>query len=107
MNFDKPTVARSGITALIAAMIFVTAITIVSDLYLPLKDWLKNTHGHHWVGKGIWTVILFLFFAVISYPLFKRNVCALSPRLVRLAGHFAIFASIAILLFFVYEYLKH
>jgi hypothetical protein len=88
-------------------MIFVIAITIVSDLYLPIKDWLKATHGHHWVGKGIWTVVLFVFFATVSYPLFKRNVCELTPRMVNNAAHVAVFATLAITAFFVYEYMNH
>jgi len=107
MNFDKPTIARTGIHALIVAMIFVTAITIISDLFPPVKNWLAATHGHHWVGKGIWTVILFSLFTVVAYPLLKRNQCALSPTLVRNAGHLAIVAGVLITLFFLYEYLSH
>ena len=107
MTIDKPTVIRASISALIVAMIFVTAVTVISDLYIPLKDWLRETHGHHWVGKSIWTVLLFILSATIMYPLLKRNQCALSPRLVFFAGHVAVFASIIITLFFVYEHLSH
>ncbi len=107
MRIEKSTVVRTALSSLIVAMIFVTAITIVSDLVPSVKDWLKNTHGHHWVGKGIWTAFLFVFFSLVSYPLFKRNVCNLSPRVVRFAGHIAIAAAITMTLFFVYEYLKH
>jgi hypothetical protein len=107
MNIDKTTVTRTSVYALISAMIFVTGITIIADLVVPIKTWLASTYGHHWVGKGIWMLLLFTIFTVVSYPLFKRNVCDLSPRSVRLAGHFAILASIMITLFFVWEYLKH
>jgi len=66
----------------IAAVIFITAVTIGADLYLPLKGWLKNVFSHHWVGKSsgqaseekinkalkvlIWTVILGSL-AIISF----------------------------------------
>ncbi len=102
MHIDKTILTRTSVSSLIIAMIFVTAITILADLVPSIKDWLKNTHGHHWVGKGIWTVLLFTFFTIVSYPLFKRNVCDLSPRAVIMAGRLAIAASGVITLFFVY-----
>lgn len=46
--------------AAVAATAFVTVITIVADLQLPLKDWLKATFTHHWIGKGVLAAVVFV-----------------------------------------------
>ena len=104
MTLDKTTFTRTSIFALIVAMIFVTGITIITDLVPPVKSWLTATHGHHWVGKGIWTVILFVSFIVFAYPVFKRKQYPLTPTLVRNTAYLAIIASVLITLFFIYEF---
>jgi hypothetical protein len=106
MTFDKITFTRSGATALIVTMIFITGITILADLIIPVKTWLASTYGHHWVGKGILSVVLFIVLTALSYPLMKRNVCNLSPKVVLLSAYLAIFGSFAMTFFFMYEYFK-
>lgn len=93
--------------AVIVSSLFVATITVIADLVLPIKDWLKNTYGHHWVGKGIWVLILFVFFTVTSYPFLRKNSCDLSPKMVYAAGHFALVSTLIITAFFLYEYLAH
>ena len=63
MNKDK--LVLSIIKSAIITIIFIALITIGADLYVPLKDWLKVTFSHHWVGKGILSAILFAVLIVI------------------------------------------
>jgi|SRR3990172_7632185 len=63
MNKDK--LVLSIIKSAIITIIFIALITIGADLYVPLKDWLKATFSHHWVGKGILSAILFAVLIVI------------------------------------------
>lgn len=48
------------------AIITVAVLTIVGELYKPLKDWLAETFTHHWIGKG---VISFIGFYIVGYIL--------------------------------------
>lgn len=44
----------------IAAVIFITVITVAADLYLPLKNLLADVFYHHWIAKGVLSIIIFL-----------------------------------------------
>ncbi|TRZ54772.1 hypothetical protein D4Q76_01700 [archaeon] len=46
-------------------IVFITAITITADIYPALKVLLKETFGHHWIGKSVLATILWLAFALI------------------------------------------
>lgn len=98
------------------AVIFVVIITIAGELYKvtgvdgktvnPIKDFLKALHGHHWVGKGIWAVALFIITSGGSYlslrgPADENRVsCHTSILAWTLAlGTLILFA------FFIYEYI--
>lgn len=48
-------------------VIFIAVITIVSELEHSVKDWLAGTFSHHWVGKGILSLILFLVLALLLF----------------------------------------
>ena len=48
------------------AIITIAVLTIVGELYKPLKNWLKEIFYHHWVGKG---VISFVGFYIVGYVL--------------------------------------
>ena len=63
----KLKIAESVILGSAAAVIFITAITVAADLAPPLKDWLKNTFNHHWIGKSIISVIVFVSFSVFTF----------------------------------------
>jgi len=65
MNNIKLRILNSIIIGAIAAIIFIIVITIAGDLYLSLKDWLKNIFYHHWMGKGILAIVIFFIFGFI------------------------------------------
>lgn len=45
-------------TAATAAALAVLIIT--AEKYAPLKDWLKATFSHHWLGKGALAILFFM-----------------------------------------------
>lgn len=59
------------------SVMLIVVLTVVGELYIattaagkvvhPLKDMLASLHGHHWVGKGIWAVILFVVVSLLKY----------------------------------------
>ena len=87
----------------IAAVIFIIAITIVADLYLPLKDWLKGVFSHHWVGKGILSVAVFIFIGLISRFLPITASENKLNKVLKLLSLVMILGVILIFLFFIYE----
>ena len=96
--------ALSAIVAGIVSTIFVTAITVIADLAPALKDSLKDTFSHHWLGKSILTVSVFLLFYFLVYVFAKETD---EPRpiavYVKLLSFFSVFGTLVIFLFFVYE----
>ncbi|MBI5913554.1 hypothetical protein HY839_03915 [Candidatus Azambacteria bacterium] len=105
------TIIRATTYAAALAVAFVTGITVTADLYLPLKDWLKLTFSHHWVGKGVLAAAVFIVatavFSLLPVPAdeLKAKTLAQSTRklvIVSLGG------TLVIILFFIYEaFLKH
>jgi hypothetical protein len=45
--------------ATIVVIAVITIFTIVSEISGGFKDFLANIGGHHWVGKGILSLIIF------------------------------------------------
>jgi hypothetical protein len=43
----------------VAASVLVAMLTIVGEEWAPLKDWLKSTFTHHWLGKGALSIVTF------------------------------------------------
>ncbi len=87
----------SAILATAVAIIFITAITIAADLYSPLKNWLKDTFSHHWIGKGVLAAALWMAVAVL--PVRKE----ISQKIFMLI---LIFSAVAIALFYILHFLK-
>lgn len=93
----------SVVIGAIGAIVFIVAITIIADLILPIKDWLKNVFSHHWVGKSVLSFILFALFFVISYfSLAKPDIEKLKKRLYALIW-LSIISPVLIFLFFIWE----
>lgn len=60
MDEKKTKVTFAVFAAVTLTIIFITVITVYADLYPPLKDWLKNSFTHHWIGKGVLSFLLFV-----------------------------------------------
>lgn len=61
-------------TALGVVMVsaLVMLLTIVGEEWAPLKNWLKATFSHHWLGKSYLSVALFVLVVLIAYPFTSR-----------------------------------
>lgn len=92
--------------AAIISLIYIPAVTIVAELVPPLKDFLKNTFWHHWLGKG---VILLALFPLLSLAFSKTKDGSAEHEekyLTALLG-LSVLSALSIFFFFTYEYLKH
>ena len=94
----------------IGAAIFVVLITILGDVVKNpaggaiIKNWLKDVHYHHWIGKGIWAGIVMVVFGLFSF-IFKSVPTIESIRkLVKVLSWVLVLGSVALLAFFILEY---
>lgn len=96
------------LVGVITVSVFVTLVTIFGELVPPIKNWLKDAHYHHWVGKGIWAGILFVVAFIISYPLTKRLPQEKWLRFfINSTVVVLVAAPLILLLFFIYEFVIH
>ena len=101
MNKDK--LVLSIIKSAIITIIFIALITIGADLYMPLKDWLKVTFSHHWVGKGIISVILFAILIAIFNLFIKDSSIEKVTKKLNILFWVTGFSGASIILFFLWE----
>ncbi len=73
------------LTALLLAFLigslYSAILVVVKEEYRPVFDFLKNTFGHHWVGHGITTLIVF---AVFIYIFRAMGVALTEDRLIQI-----------------------
>lgn len=97
-------IVNSFIAGAIIASIFIAASTIGAELYKPFKDWLAGTFYHHWVGKGVLAVAIFLLVAFMHGFIVKHSTEDRVRTCFMILFGVLIFSSLAILLFFLYEF---
>ena len=107
MNSHQSKLVNGIIIGAISAVIFITLLTIIGELFPPLKTLLKDAHHHHWVGKGIWATILFVIVASVYYFIKKIDTSDSTTRFMRALAWTLIFSALTLFLFFVYEFFKH
>lgn len=73
MASEKDFKIASFYLATILVMIVVVILTIASELNPPLKAGLAATFGHHWVGKGVISVIIYLVIGLGTYPMLSKQ----------------------------------
>ncbi|MDP3934913.1 MAG: hypothetical protein Q8Q46_01685 [Candidatus Giovannonibacteria bacterium] len=64
---NKPKLIISSAYAAIITIVFVVVITILAELFAPLKDWLKNFSGHHWASKSIFSALIYAVATALLY----------------------------------------
>lgn len=103
MNNKKNQLANAVILSTISTVVFVTVVTIVGDLYHPLKDWLKEVFTHHWIGKGVLGALIYVALTgIIMYMPFTGDKEALQQRVKWLVIVATICVAV-LFLFFIYE----
>jgi hypothetical protein len=85
------------------AVILVAALTIMADLAPSLKDWLKATFSHHWIGKGVLALVAFILVLIISSPLTKNISAEKLGKWVNMLTLTTVLASLLIIGFFIFE----
>ncbi len=94
-------VPHAAFCALIVASLVIAGLTISADLIPPLKNWLKGTFSHHWIGKGVLALAVFLISFLISLsfsPTERRERIALYS-----SAWIVALSTFAIVGFFLYE----
>jgi hypothetical protein len=96
---------RSVAFAGIVTIVVMTVITIVGEISRPLMGFMHSLSGHHWVTKNIFSVILFLVLLAVASrsPSEQKS----SPKGLMWTAVTAVACSIALLAFFVMDFLKH
>jgi len=97
---------HSFATAAIVAIVFITAATILGELYKPFKDWLKEVFSHHWIGKGVIAIVIFYALGFLGYFRAKDSEDNMISML-RLLFWVALVGALAITGFYFYEYIIH
>lgn len=99
--------ANAFIAGAIIVAVFVGGITIAGELYAPLKNLLKEAHNHHWVGKGIWSAIVFAVVSVLYYLVAGETNTDSTIRLMKMLSWMVILVTFALFVFFMYEFIIH
>jgi len=106
---DKNTkIISSFIAGAIVSVVFIAASTIGGELYHPFKDWLKATFYHHWVGKGILSVAIFLVVTLLHSFVPKNTNEERLRKCFMILFWLAVVSTLSITIFFIYEFvIKH
>jgi len=74
-----------------------------------LKNLLKEQHYHHWVGKGIWTVLVFAVVTLLSYFMVRKKTFSNNQLATWLTvlSWVVILGALILFAFFGYEYTTH
>jgi len=86
----------------ILSVVVVAALTIGGEIYLPLKNWLKVTFYHHWIGKGVISFSILLVGGGIFSFISSREGGSLR-RLLSLLIVVTVLGTFSIIGFFVFE----
>lgn len=95
-----------AVSAAITA-VFITGVTIYADLNPTLKDWLKNTFTHHWIGKGFLAAIIFIALIPLILFIYPNDKKERLLKNLMILFWLTIIGALVIFGFFVYEYFKH
>ncbi|MDZ4243546.1 MAG: hypothetical protein U1C57_00375 [Candidatus Doudnabacteria bacterium] len=89
--------------AAICTIFFITLITVLADLVPPLKDWLKAVFTHHWIGKGVLSIGLFVFLYLLLKKTLPQPSESRLASMIRLLSWFAVLGTLVLFGFFLYE----
>lgn len=87
----------------IFTIFFITAVTILADLLPSLKNWLKASFSHHWIGKGFLAAILFLLLMGLFSKIQRQPENGTTGGYLRFVSYFAIACVIILFGFFAFE----
>ena len=103
----KLKITNAFLASAIVVSVFVVVATILGELYKPFKNMLAELHGHHWVGKGIWSAVVFVAVGALYYVTTKEPNTDTTTRLMKILSWMAILVTLVLFIFFIYEYVIH
>lgn len=89
--------------ASIVAILYIPLVTIGAEEYKPLKDSIAKIFWHHWLGKGVILVAVYLIALLV---LRKVENDGHDGKWITALGIFAFLGSLTIFGFFVLEYTR-
>lgn len=92
--------------ASLISVVYIALITIMGELFEPLKNFLKNTFWHHWLGKSIVLAAIFALSAII-FSKTKSESEKTDEKYLAAISWLSFLGALAIFVFFSYEYFKH
>lgn len=105
----KLIILRSFILSAVTAIVFIAAATIAAELVPAFKNFLKEIFGHHWTGKGVVAAAIFVFggFLCWFFHWWRGTIGEIKQVVFWLWILFSVSIAgfLAILLFFIYEWL--
>lgn len=102
-NSNITILVYSTAIATIIASLALTIIIISAEEFAAFKDWLKQNFYHHWLGKSIVTLGLFIAISVLLS--IKREVSKLAS-IILIESMVVIFSVLVIAGFFLLHVLK-
>ncbi|OGZ04207.1 MAG: hypothetical protein A2648_01335 [Candidatus Lloydbacteria bacterium RIFCSPHIGHO2_01_FULL_41_20] len=105
MNRFK-TISSISIGAIVAVFV-VSVLVIGGEFYAPLKDWLKATFTHHWLGKSAISVMSFILFSLIARIFLKNESEDMAEKLLMALFKIAILGTLVLSVLFFYLFSIH
>ncbi|GMR19170.1 MAG: hypothetical protein BMS9Abin34_298 [Patescibacteria group bacterium] len=96
-------IIQSFIISATAAAVFIPLITIITELNPAVKDFLKSAFTHHWIGKGVLALGIFLVGAPLVSLIRTKAETGRTSFWLKILTATAILGSLAILGFYLYE----
>lgn len=90
--------------ASIITILYIPFVTIVGELFEPLKNFFKTYFWHHWLGKGI---VLILLYGTLLLIFGKTKETESDEKYMSVVLGLSFLSALAIFVFFVVEYGKH
>lgn len=103
-NNKKNKIINSFAISAVVAIVFIIFATIFGEFYKPFKDWLKEVFAHHWIGKGVISIVIFYVFGVLGY-FTASDSDRIVTRMLIIIFWIALLGAIGITGFYLYEYL--
>ena len=91
----------------LAALTFIVVATVLAELNAGFKSFLATTFSHHWVGKSILSIILFvLVYYYYSTHKGNANMHVDAIRMSKQTIIFTLLGALIIFAFYVWEFIK-
>lgn len=100
MKINSTQLVIATALASILVSIAVALLTIIGEEYAPLKNWLKSTFTHHWIGKSALSVLVFVVGSVLLYFMPFTQRMRVSRAIID-AGAVAVLSAIAMTGYFI------